>query len=151
MSTEFDDDAGLPEIARDKDYVMTFADGVIVRLDGEVSRLIFYQDHIQLLDKENRNSSAAVIKFEVRIPYSGLKKLAEDINVLTSVVTKSFNLEKGKNDDVKKEIRELRSRALTEFFDSGENAFITKAEHIEDSFNEIEEQSKKDSNKGDVT
>ena len=68
------------EMEKDPDYAVVFADGVLLQVKGNVSRLIFYRENLEI-DQGNGNDfdmtkKHAKLMFEVRLSYQNLRRLA---------------------------------------------------------------------------
>lgn len=67
------------EIEKDADYAVVFADGVLLQVKGNVSRLIFYRENLEV-DETNadfdRTKKFTKLMFEVRLSYQNLRRLA---------------------------------------------------------------------------
>jgi hypothetical protein len=61
------------------DYMTTYADGIVVQLGEEVSRLMFYQDEADIDTNSSSVKNKHDLRFEVRIPRASLEQIAESI------------------------------------------------------------------------
>lgn len=61
------------------DYMTTYADGIVVQLGGEVSRLMFYQVDSEIDAESSSVKNAYDLRFEVRIPRTSLEQVARSI------------------------------------------------------------------------
>lgn len=86
------------------DFASVYADGVMLQIGEELSRLVFYQRGIEpsedgsQMDKEREYVS---LRFEVRLPRTALSDLADNIVELLKLKEKAWKMTKGRNKDDK--------------------------------------------------
>jgi hypothetical protein len=71
------------ELQKSLDYITMYADGIILQLGEDVSRLIFYQDDLELTDENTAIDNKKKVKqlnFEVRIPNSVAQRFVNNAN-----------------------------------------------------------------------
>lgn len=61
------------------DYMTTYADGIVVQLGEDVSRLMFYQVDADIDTKSSSVKNEHNLRFEVRIPRTVLEQIAQSI------------------------------------------------------------------------
>lgn len=72
-----------PEIIqyeKSPDYMTTYADGIVLQLGEEVSRLMFYQNEADIDTQSSSVKNKNDLRFEVRIPRTVLEQIAQSIS-----------------------------------------------------------------------
>jgi len=75
-------DENKPEIIKyekSPDYIITYADGIVVQLGNDVSRLMFYQVDSEIDTESSSVKNKHNLRFEVRIPRTSLEQIAQSI------------------------------------------------------------------------
>lgn len=83
-----------PEILKyekNPDYMTTYADGIVIQLGEDVSRLMFYQVDSDIDTESGSVKSNHNLRFEVRIPRSALEQVAQTIVDYTDLQDKLDN------------------------------------------------------------
>jgi hypothetical protein len=91
----------IENVIRDPDYADVFADGIMIEVGDEVTKLIFYRNTKIPSDDNTLNPDEAtkVLKFEVGIPQSIFKRIAEHALSSIQAIDQSYDA----TDDVEDE------------------------------------------------
>lgn len=106
----------IENVIRDDEYANVFADGIMMEIGDEVTKLIFYQNTKFPSDDDtlNPNESTKVLKFEVRIPQSVFKRVSEHGLQSIQAIDQSY--------DATVDIKDEKTNALQrEFVDNLQN------------------------------
>lgn len=83
-------------------YAIVYADGVLFELGGRVSRLIFYQEELDINDDRNaidKTRKVITQKFEVRVPHRILKRLSETVQNMSKLSDEVLKMTEGIDDE----------------------------------------------------
>jgi hypothetical protein len=83
------------ELQKSLDYITMYADGIILQLGEDVSRLIFYQDDLELTDENTAIDNKKKVKqlnFEVRIPNSVAQRFVNNANQMYSLKNETLRI-----------------------------------------------------------
>lgn len=86
------------------DFASVYADGVILQVGDDLSRLMFYQREVDPTEDGmgiEKEKERVVLKFEVRIPRYTLELLAENASELLKLKEEAFNMEQRHKKDEK--------------------------------------------------
>ena len=105
------------------DFGTVAMDGVILRLESEMSRLLFYQEKLRFTSKDEIDSKTEkLVKFEVRLPSSAIMGLGKDIVWLMNLVARADEIVKSsKNNDITVRAIEVKHEIQRRGFDSNDS------------------------------
>lgn len=134
-------DSKINEIKYEKslDYMTTYADGIVVQLSDEVSRLMFYQVDADLTDASNDVKEEKILRFEVRLPKDVLIQIAENIVNTTEAQNDAYQAIQGIEDEVlNRKYEEFNAKMNRTFFDpSIQLANTNMIDQIHDEFEDL--------------
>lgn len=134
-------DSKINEIKYEKspDYMTTYADGIVVQLSDEVSRLMFYQVDADLTDASNDVKEEKILRFEVRLPKDVLIQIAENIVNTTEAQNEAYQVIEGIEDEIlNRRYEEFNAKMNRTFFDpSIQLANTNTVDQIHDEFEDL--------------
>ncbi|HJU14424.1 MAG TPA: hypothetical protein VJ792_08225 [Candidatus Nitrosotalea sp.] len=111
----------IENVTRDNEYASVFADGIMIEIGDEVTKLIFYQNSKAPSDEGTLNPYEAVkvLKFEVRIPQSVFERTSKHSLDLNQAIDQSYDAIEGIKDEKINELHaEFTSKLQNYLFDS---------------------------------